>query len=222
MNIWFASGSADKKKELAAILADAMAGKTLLTPADIQMDFNPEETGGTFCENALLKARELFRRLSCEGGGRRYKKGDFIIADDSGLCVDALGGRPGLHSAIYAGAHGFDPDKKLASSQRNALLLEELGENPLRTARFVCSLVLLVSEDRFYIAQETLEGEIVGDARQAAGTGGFGYDPILFIPRFGKTVAELSQGEKNFASHRGKAGRIISKVLCEIAAQNES
>jgi len=211
MNIWFASGNKNKKKELSAILRTE-----LKIPVDVGMEFDPEETGSSFHENALLKARELYRMLSarCPTG---FKKGDPVIADDSGLCVDALGGRPGIYSALYAGsAVAFDNEKKLTGAQRNALLLEELGANTVRSARFVCAMVLLISEDRFYIAQETMEGIIVASPQFAKGSGGFGYDPVLYIPESGCTVAEMPDEEKNRISHRGKAGKIIADIIREL------
>jgi len=106
-----------------------------------------------------------------------------------------------------------DPRRKPDAAEQNALLLEELGDTPLRTARFVCAMVLYYNPDRFFVAQETLEGELVKNAEAARGKGGFGYDPILYIPALGRTVAELNAEEKNRWSHRGKAGRIISKIL---------
>ena len=252
MTIWLASGNINKKQELAAIL-DA---HNLIIPSDAGLEFDPEETGATFYENALLKARELYSLLE-QRRPPLYKSGDPIIADDSGICVDALNGRPGIFSARYTGPseetltkaqrHGehkgnfkfpsiFDCltqkawrktrdfqtttpcppclcEKKLESSERNALLLGEIGDNPLRTARFVCAMALFFSPDRFFIAQETLEGEIVSGPQAARGAGGFGYDPILYIPERGRTVAELSEDEKNTISHRAKAGRIIAAIL---------
>ena len=195
MNIWFATNNAHKKEELQAIL-----GKKLKIPAEEGLKFNPEETGTTFCENALLKARELKKLLGND---------DLVIADDSGLCVDALDGRPGVNSAYY----GETAEKKLTSGEKNLLLLKELGTNTLRSARFVCTMVLLFSNDRFFIVQETLEGEIVSSAGSARGEGGFGYDPVFLIPELGRTLAELSAEEKNNLSHRGKAGRQIRKYL---------
>jgi XTP/dITP diphosphohydrolase len=102
--------------------------------------------------------------------------------------------------------------KKPEAPERNALLLKELGDNPNRAARFVCAMVLLWDENRFLSVQETLEGELVrpGEGR---GSGGFGYDPIFYLPDRGVTVAELSGVEKNRISHRGKAARIITKLL---------
>ena len=205
MNIWFASNNAHKKEELQAIL-----GRSLKIPAVEGLKFDPEEIGNTFCDNALLKARELKKLLG--------NNGDLIIADDSGLCVDALDGRPGVQSAYYGESAGV----KLSSREKYSLLLEELqrkselGETPSRTARFVCTMVLLFDHDRFIIVQETLEGEIVKDANLARGKGGFGYDPIFYIPELGRTLAELSAEEKNTLSHRGKAGRQIAEILARL------
>jgi XTP/dITP diphosphohydrolase len=197
MTVWFATGNPHKRAELAAILPSC----AIRIPVDAGVtDFNPDETGTTFLENALIKARAL-HRLLLERGIREP-----VIADDSGLCVDALGGRPGIYSARYGGGEG----KKLNAAERNSLLLRELGSNANRNARFVCAMVLLRSEDRFFAAQETLEGELI---REERGTGGFGYDPILFIPGLGRTAAELSEAEKNRVSHRGKAGKVIAQFL---------
>jgi XTP/dITP diphosphohydrolase len=193
----------------------------VFVPADAGMDFDPEETGQSFYENALIKARELFRLLneqdklprSSQLQDVKYRPGDFIIADDSGLCVDSLDGRPGIYSSRYAGAGGAMNGKKLSDSERNALLLSELQDAKNRSARFVCAMVLLKNPCSFYLAQETLEGEIVSGPQFAKGSGGFGYDPLLYIPEKGCTVAELSEDEKNRISHRGKAGRLIAQML---------
>ena len=207
MNIWLASGNLNKKAELIDILKNCGLGHKLLIPQDAGLIFDPAETGNTFFENALIKSRELNRLLK-ERHPSPYETGDPIIADDSGLCVDDLEGRPGIFSARYGG--------KISSKERNALLLEELWDAENRKARFVCSMVLLCANDRFFIAQETLEGEIVKSIDHAAGSGGFGYDPILYIPQSGRTVAQLSEEEKNLISHRGKAGKIIAKILAEL------
>ncbi|MFP3043938.1 RdgB/HAM1 family non-canonical purine NTP pyrophosphatase [Treponema primitia] len=207
MTIWFATGNSHKRAELSGILP----GHIIKIPADKGIPFDPDETGATFGENALIKARELRRLVLASGCGSQ----DPVIADDSGLCVDALDGRPGIYSARYGSIEG---GKKLSDRDRNALLLQELqsrselGDNPRRQARFVCAMVLLFSEDRFYLVQETLEGELV---REERGTGGFGYDPILYLPQLGRTVAELTAEEKNQISHRGKAGKAIAKLLAD-------
>jgi XTP/dITP diphosphohydrolase len=220
MTIWFATGNTHKKSELAAILAD----HRILIPSDAGLDFDPEETGATFLENALIKARSLYHLVSETGLPDKGRPGP-VIADDSGLCVDALDGRPGIYSARYGsgGARGIDcggsadgnsvGGKKLNDAERNALLLRELGDNPKRSARFICAMVLLFSEDRFLVVQETLEGEIIKRAGDERGNGGFGYDPILWLPELGRTVAELSGEEKNRLSHRGKAAKVIAKFL---------
>ncbi|AEF81324.1 RdgB/HAM1 family non-canonical purine NTP pyrophosphatase [Leadbettera azotonutricia] len=197
MTIWFATGNTHKKAELAAILGD----HTIKIPSEAGISFDPEETGSTFLENALIKARALYHLVK-----------EPVIADDSGICVDALGGKPGIYSARYGSGNG----QKLDDSERNTLLLKELGDTPLRSARFVCSMVLLFSEDRFFAAQETLEGEIVTSLENAKGKGGFGYDPILRLQELDRTVAELGAEEKNRLSHRGKAGQAIAGILAEM------
>jgi XTP/dITP diphosphohydrolase len=205
MTIWFATGNGHKKEELAAILGD----HRIRIPSEAGIDFDPPETGNSFPENALIKARELYRLVSgfspADFSPTDFSLREPVIADDSGLCVDALGGRPGIYSARYGGPAAGD-------ARRNALLLQELGDNPRRSARFVCAMVLFLGEDRFFIVQETLEGEIV---REGRGSGGFGYDPLLYIPERGCTVAELAEEEKNRISHRGKAARKIAKLLAD-------
>jgi len=241
MLIWFATGNVHKKKELASILTATVptligswnSAWEIIIPNEAGLHFDPKETGNSFLENALIKAREL-RKLLEEDSAKRQKNDkkslwhpeDLIIADDSGICVDALGGRPGIYSARYSGqepqdgaAPGFFESKfetKLSDSERNLLLLQELGNNTLRSAHFVCAMVLYCGNDRFFAAQETLEGELVKNAESARGKGGFGYDPILYIPALSRTVAELSDEEKNQWSHRGKAGRVIGKILADI------
>jgi XTP/dITP diphosphohydrolase len=219
MIVWFATGNVHKKEELAAILSDTVQsispGGTkggafeLKIPAEAGLCFEPEETGNSFLENSLLKAGEFWRKKKKNrpNGVSRpclYTSGEPVIADDSGLCVDALNGRPGILSARYGNG-------KLDAAGKNAMLLAELGDNPLRSARFVCAMVLYFGPDRFYTAQETMEGELVKDS--ARGSGGFGYDPIFYIPGLGRTAAELSVEEKNRLSHRAKAGRIIARIL---------
>jgi XTP/dITP diphosphohydrolase len=128
------------------------------------------------------------------------------LADDSGLCVDALAGRPGIYSARYGERDG----QKIAAGERNRLLLDELRDVKDRRARFVCSAVLLFDENRFVTAQETVEGEIAHEER---GAGGFGYDPVFWLPERGLTIAELPEQEKHLVSHRGRAFRAIAPFL---------
>jgi len=194
MNIWFATNNTHKKTEL-----DAILNVKLKIPPEEGFSFEPDETGSSFSENAMIKAGELHKLT----GGNEP-----VIADDSGLCVDALDGRPGVLSARY----GMENGQKLSSAQRNIMLLDELADNPKRSARFVCAMVLLFNSDRFFIVQETLEGEIVKKSG-IKGEGGFGYDPIFWIPSLGRTLAELSLEEKNTLSHRGKAGKHIANIM---------
>lgn len=201
MKVWLASGNSGKRKELEAILA----GHVLFLPGDAGItEFDPDETGASFAENALIKAKALYGELAARGISAP------VLADDSGLCVDALGGRPGIYSARYGSVDG----NKLEAADRNALLLEEVRRTGgSRICRFVCAMVLLVSAERFRIVQETMEGELVGAPEAARGRGGFGYDPIVFLPDQGCTVAELTEAEKNVHSHRGKAAKLIARFL---------
>jgi XTP/dITP diphosphohydrolase len=197
MNIWFATNNTHKKTELSAIL-----NTNLKIPSEESLSFDPDETGTNFCENALIKAKALQKLI----GGNEP-----VIADDSGLCVDTLDGRPGVLSARY----GMENGQKLASGQQNIMLLDEVGDAPKRSARFVCAMVLFLSNDRFFLVQETLEGELVKKS-DIKGDGGFGYDPIFWIPSLGRTLAELSLEEKNKLSHRGKAGKHIANLLKDL------
>jgi len=226
MILWFASGNIHKKEELKTILEKALSDPVhmhtlerkdtfkweLKIPSEAGIDFGPEETGSTFLDNALIKAAELHRVLTEKG---LLRPGDAVIADDSGICVDALGGRPGIHSAYYGSPSA---DTKIGAEEQNALLLQELGDNPQRSGRFVCCMVLYYNADRFFTAQETFEGEVVKSAR---GKGGFGYDPIFYIPAMRRTVAELGAEEKNYFSHRGKAARTIANIILGEILTNE-
>jgi XTP/dITP diphosphohydrolase len=227
MLVWFATGNTHKKEELSAILRDAVrdavpdtARVEVKIPSEAGLVFDPPETGTTFLENALIKAGALHRLL---GEGRFNGP---VIADDSGICVDALGGRPGVFSARYCGPEGGPPGSggagrgkggKLTDAERNSLLLAEVaglpgGGHP-RTCRFVCAMVLYYGPNRFYAALESTEGELVRDIEAGRGSGGFGYDPVFYLPELGRTVAELSPDEKNRLSHRAKAGRVIAGIL---------
>ncbi|HNY17156.1 MAG TPA: RdgB/HAM1 family non-canonical purine NTP pyrophosphatase [Treponemataceae bacterium] len=191
MKIYFATGNAHKREELARILSD----HEIVMPSDEGIAFDPEETEATFFGNSVLKARALYELTHCP-----------VIADDSGLCVDALDGAPGILSARY----GSEGGKKLDSTARNELLLSRMRGIENRTCRFVCNMVLYLGPDRFFSAQETLEGSLIDRMR---GSGGFGYDPLVLIPELGLTVAELSPEKKDELSHRGKAGRVIARLL---------
>ncbi|NOQ76758.1 MAG: XTP/dITP diphosphatase [Methylococcaceae bacterium] len=189
--IVLASGNKGKIKEIQAILKEH--------PIVPQSQFNveeAEETGSTFVENAIIKARNA--ALHCNSAA---------IADDSGLVVDALNGAPGVISARYAGVG--------ASDQENLLkLLKDLEGVPeeLRTARFVCVIVLMrhANDPLPLIAQGTWEGVILN---QSVGENGFGYDPVFWVPSHQKASAELSSEMKNSISHRGQALAQLTQLL---------
>ncbi|HEU4623290.1 MAG TPA: RdgB/HAM1 family non-canonical purine NTP pyrophosphatase [Steroidobacteraceae bacterium] len=195
MKIVLASGNAGKLRELAAILAPL--GHELIAQSTLGIEA-PPETGATFFENALLKARHAAAR-----------SGFAALADDSGIEVDALGGKPGVHSARYAGEGASD----LANLEK---MLAELRDVPAarRTARYQCVIVLVRSADdpAPLRASGTWEGRILTAPR---GTGGFGYDPIFQPEGMTLTAAELSPEEKNARSHRGQALRALAAQLRE-------
>jgi XTP/dITP diphosphohydrolase len=192
MDLILATGNSHKRDEFQAILPDYR----ILTPHDLGTSFNCEETGESFCENSLIKAAFLHTHA----GGRP------VIADDSGLCVRALEGAPGVRSARY----GEEEGKSLSSKEKYELLLKNLKGITDREAAFVCSLVLYINEYRYFIFQESCRGLI---AEGPMGSGGFGYDPVFLIPETGKTMAELSEEEKNRISHRGRAGAALRNFL---------
>ena len=196
MRIVVATNNRGKLEELRQLLP---AGHELLTLSDAGLE-SPEEDGVTFEENALIKARSAATR------------GDVAIADDSGLVVDALGGRPGVWSSRFAGPAATDADN-------NALLLAELGDVPddRRTARFVSVVALVTVDGREFTARGSVEGKI---GRNGRGAGGFGYDPLMIltdpdaIEYRGRTMAELTLEQKNQISHRARAYRALLQVLC--------
>lgn len=193
MKILLASGNAHKKEELSKILS----GHTLVLPKDLGIDMNVDETGSTYLDNAQLKAEALFK-LS---GGLP------VLADDSGISVEYLNGKPGIHSARYGTKeHG----RELTDKEKYEFLLKNMKGASNRKAAFICCMVLILDKNRFISIQESFEGEIT---TEPYGEGGFGYDPIFYVPELGKTAAELSDNEKNSVSHRGKAGSTLEKIL---------
>ncbi len=197
MELIVATGNAHKLVEL----SELFPGHILRRPADVGFpDFDVLEDGDSFIANALKKAEALRRLL-----------GRPVLADDSGLAVRGLGGRPGIHSARYGGSP--DGSVKLEAGERNAFLLKECEGLQDRACAFVCCLVLSLSEERFFVVQETLEGELL---RSPRGQAGFGYDPIVYVPGYGKSVAELSSAEKNAISHRGRAAQRMAALLADL------
>jgi len=180
-----ASGNPGKLAEIGALLAPLSIEVIAQSALGIA---EAEEPHGTFLENALAKARHASRASRLPA-----------LADDSGLCVDALGGEPGVHSAYYAGREGTRGER---DARNNAKLLGALGDE--RAAHYVCVLVLLRHADdpRPVVAEGLWHGEI---ARAPRGANGFGYDPLFYVAALGKTAAELEPAEKNRISHRSQA-----------------
>jgi XTP/dITP diphosphohydrolase len=187
-----ASNNADKLAELGEILAGLPL--TLVTPAQVGLDLEVDETGTTFEENARLKA------TSFAGAS-----GLMALGDDSGLEIDALGGEPGVRSRRYAGADATDEN-------RIALVLKKLEGVPpgRRTARFRCVMAVATPAGVVGVVHGRCEGVI---AEAPRGSNGFGYDPIFLLPNQGRTMAELSSAEKHALSHRGRAGAAARELL---------
>lgn len=192
VKIYFASSNPGKLAEFRALaVGQATAGRSPISVEPLPHFASLprfEEIAPTFGENALGKAL-YYAQLSS----------DSLFADDSGLVVPALDGRPGVHSARYAGPHA-------SSSERIAKLLEELrSKSGAERAAYFCCVIAFVKDERpVAIISDRVDGQILEAPR---GAGGFGYDPIFYLPALGKTFAELTQDEKNEQSHRGKAFR---------------
>jgi XTP/dITP diphosphohydrolase len=167
---------------------------TLLSLRDLQIDLDVEETGTTFAENAILKARTYAQMADM-----------LALADDSGLEIDALGGAPGIYSARFAG-------RETTYAERFRLLFARLQDMPLseRTARFRCAIALAEPSGSTRVVEGAIEGLITDPPR---GENGFGYDPIFLVPEFGKTTAQLAPAEKNRISHRGRAAEAARRLL---------
>lgn len=189
-----ASNNAGKLAELRRILAPL--GFDLVSPRELGFDIAPVEDGGDFDANALIKARYWMNATGLPA-----------IADDSGLCVDALGGAPGVDSAIFAGSNATD-------AENNALLLERLRDIPetARGAHYHCTAACVALDGRTLIAHGQADGRVLAAPR---GTGGFGYDPVMQEPVSGKTFAELDGAEKDAVSHRGKAFSALAEHLID-------
>ena len=201
MDVVIATRNPDKVREIAQIL-EGRAGR-ILTMDDIDDLPEVEEDGLTFEENARKKALAVARFT-----------GRVAMADDSGLVVDVLHGRPGVHSARYAG-----PDA--TPEKNNRKLLEELEGVPLkkRTARFVCVIAIATPSGKVFVAEGRCEGLI---AREPRGRTGFGYDPLFLVPDEGKTFAELGPEVKNRISHRALALERAVRLLEELGASEKA
>jgi len=197
MEIMLASGNIHKRQEFQKLFPQ----HTILVPKDRDLTFNVEETGNSFIENSLQKAMGLKKQnpnYNCP-----------ILADDSGLIVEALPNELGIRTARF----GQKADGTiLTAGERNKLLLKRLKGVKLenRTAFFICTLVLLKEEEVVYIIQEKISGHII---EESLGTLGFGYDPVFWVDEAGCTMAQLSSEDKNIYSHRGKAVKKLKLLI---------
>ncbi len=199
MELVLASQNAHKIKELQAILRDELGGDvTILSLGDIGFTGEIVEDGESFAENALIKARAA------------ASTGRIGIGDDSGLCVNALGGAPGIYSARYAGEHGND-------DANNQKLQRELAEKDDRSAYFICAIACVMPDGRECVVEGRTDGIII---KERAGEGGFGYDPYFLYEPLGKTFSELTPDEKNAVSHRGRATRALAAHLRDLKEEN--
>lgn len=190
MRAVLASKNEKKLRELQDILKNL--GVEVILQSEAGVDIEVEETGQTFEENAMLKAEAV-----------RDATGMIAISDDSGLMVDALGGAPGVYSARYGGV-GLD------DTERFALLLQTMEGETNRACRFVSVICCAFPNGDRILARGECQGELLHEAK---GEGGFGYDPVFYLPELGKTMAQLSKEEKNQISHRGNALRKLKKEL---------
>ena len=190
MRFVLATHNPGKLREMGEILKDF--GIEVVSPKDLGITVDVEETGTTFAENAMLKAKAICKEANLPA-----------IADDSGLCVDALNGAPGVYSARYGG-EGLD-DKG-----RYMLLLSSLRGAPTRAAHFACAVACAFPNGDTLTAEGRCDGSI---AYAPLGEGGFGYDPVFLLPGTGKTFGQLTQEEKSAVSHRGRALREFSEKL---------
>lgn len=192
--IVFATGNVGKMREIRMIMEDM--GMEILSMKEIGINPDIVEDGTTFTENAIIKAKAVAALTDA-----------IVLADDSGLEIDALNKEPGIYSARYMGE---DTSYRI----KNANLIERLEGVPdeKRTARFVCAIAAVLPNGELFTTLGTVEGRI---GYEEKGANGFGYDPIFFLPEFGCTSAELTDEQKNEISHRGKALRAMKELLQE-------
>ena len=196
MKIVLATYNSHKKHEFEALFKGT--GIEILSLSDLGCKEEIVEDGSTFVENAMIKARAIYNLYQLP-----------TLADDSGICVDGLGGEPGIHSARFG---GYDTP----SAVKNRKIIGMLEGNPERGAHYTCALAYLDGEHEF-VTEKQCHGVIL---EEEAGTGGFGYDPIFFLEEYGKTMAEIPLEEKNRISHRGRAlaeFRRYMEETCSIA-----
>lgn len=192
--IIFATGNEGKMREIREILKDLGMEVLSMKQAGVSMDI--AEDGKNFGENAEIKAMAVWK-----------KTGGIVLADDSGLVVDCLNGEPGIYSARYMGE-----DTSYEIKNQNIIERAAKARGGERSARFLCNIAAVLPDGEVLHTEAAMEGLI---AEKPAGNGGFGYDPILYIPEYGKTGGELTMEEKNKISHRGKALKAMKERLQE-------
>ena len=197
--IIFATGNQEKMKEIRQIMEGCPVEVLSMKEAGYCCD--AEENGTTFTDNAIIKASAIANAVKAAG------EDAIVLADDSGLEIDALNKEPGVYSARYMG-------EDTSYHIKNANLISRLEGVPVekRTARFVCAIAAVLTDGTVYTVRETIEGYI---GYEEKGENGFGYDPIFCVPEFGCTTAELSMEQKNKISHRGKALAKMKEELLE-------
>ena len=194
MEIVIASRNKHKIGELQVLLSRYIDGVTLLSLDDIGYEGDIEENGESFRDNAFIKARVA------------ASTGKIGVGDDSGLCVNALDGAPGIFSARYAGEHGDD-------AANNEKLLRALSDKEDRSAAFVCTIACVMPDGREFCVEGRAEGKIL---HAASGKNGFGYDPLYYYAPLKKSFAELSAEEKNTVSHRARAVEAFADALTKM------
>ncbi len=190
MKLIIASNNAHKIREIKQILGDRF--EEILSLKEAQIDHETVEDGVTFMENARKKATEIAEISGC-----------CALADDSGICAHALNNEPGVYSARYSGQHGDD-------EANNQLLIKNLKDKADKTAHYSCAIVLAYPDGTTVSAEGEMHGEVIFTPQ---GENGFGYDPIFFLPEYGKTAAQISPEEKNRISHRAKALNALVEKL---------
>lgn len=187
-----ATGNAHKLREIAEIFNDF----EVISQKQAGFDLDVEETGSTFADNALIKVRAICKALNC-----------IVIGDDSGLCVEALDGAPGVYSARYSGQHGNDKANR-------ELLLKNMQNVENRKAYFACAVAMAFPDGKEFVVEGRAQGQIMYEEK---GDGGFGYDSLFFSDELKKSFAEATPSEKNAVSHRAKA---LAKLRMLINGQN--
>jgi len=197
--IIFATGNEGKMREVRLILADL--GMEVLSMGEAGICCDVEENGRTFKENAEIKARAVWEKA----GGAHKDTGNIVLADDSGLVVDYLGGEPGIYSARYLG-------EDTSYEVKNQVIIDRVAEakEEERTARFVSAIAAVLPDGRVLHTEGAVEGLI---AHKPAGDGGFGYDPIFYLPEYNMTSAQIPIEKKNEISHRGRALKAMKQKL---------